>query len=175
MKKQWILVFTLFITLFMGCSKDPLYISEGQGDLKSAKKPAPNLIGITQEFFSPSSYPFIWVGTIDFSENEAFGSYKFAYELLEMTQKDFANAGFFTESFYVYEGSNPLDGTVYLKGTNSGVLVGGMKFTSNGWVEIASGPFEGWEGRKVHVSGEVVVFDDETGAPLELSSTFRIN
>lgn len=175
MKKQWILVVTLFLTLFMGCSEDPLFIPEDQGGLKSAKKPAPNLIGTTQEFFSPASYPFIWVGTIDFSQNEAYGSYKFAYELLEMTQKDFANAGFFTESFYVYEGPNPQDGTLYLKGTNSGVLVGGAKFTSNGWVEMASGPFEGWEGRKVHVSGEVVVFDDETGGPMELSSTFRIN
>ena len=175
MKRKWIFLIGLCIALLMGCSENASYLPDGEATLKSANKPFSKLVGVTQEFFSPMTYPFVWVGSIDFSSNDLFGSYNFAYELLDLTQKEFSNAAFFKESFYVYEGENPMEGEVLLKGTNSGVFVNGKKFVSNGIVEEASGIFEGWLGRNVHVNGYVVVFDEETGAPLELASKFQIN
>ncbi len=186
MKNFWVLFVGMGMALLIGCSEDSFLMPDdeaimldqngiSESSLKSAKKPLPKLTGTTVEFYSPETYPFVWVGTIDFSENSNYEKYDFAYELLEFNQKDFANAGFFTENFYVYEGDNTLEGTVYLRGSNSGVLIGGVKFVSNGTVLEASGPFEGWVGRKVHVNGVAVAFDDATGAPVELSSSFRIN
>lgn len=175
MKKAWIFLIGLSIALFMGCSENASFIPDEEATLKSAKKPFPKLVGVSQEFFSPMTYPFVWVGSIDFSENELFGTYNFAYELLDLTQKEFSNAVFFKESFYVYEGENAAEGVLYLKGTNSGVFVNGEKFVSNGIVEEAYGPFSEWLGRRVHVNGSVVAFDAVTGAPYELSSKFQIN
>lgn len=183
MKKTIVLFLGIAVALLMSCSENASYLPDDEAMLKSAKKPLPKLVGTTTEYFSPSTFPFIWVGTIEFTEGVS-GTYSFAYELLEFTQKDFSNAGFFTESFYVYDGEGPVkdydDGPVYLKGkvllkgTNSGMIVGGKKFVSNGVVEVASESFEGWVGRKAHVNGYVVEFYPN-GDAKELSSTFRIN
>lgn len=183
MKKTMILFLGIAVALLMGCSENASFIPDDEAMLKGAKKPMPKLVGTTTEYFSPLTFPFIWVGTIEFTEGVS-GTYSFAYELLEFTQKDFSNAGFFTESFYVYDGEGPvkdyddgpvyLKGTVLLKGTNSGMIVGGKKFVSNGVVEEASKSFEGWVGRKAHVNGYVVEFYPNGDAE-ELSSTFRIN
>ncbi len=43
---------------------------------------------------------------------------------------------------------------------------------ANGWVETASGYFSGWEGRRVHESGEFVMGPT---APVSGTSIFRIN
>jgi len=103
------------------------------------------------------------------------GTYNLAYQILDQTMKEFANADQLTETFYIYEGgATPDEGTILMSGTNSGVLIGGTKFITNGKVEYAIGDFDGWAGRNVHVKGYVVEFA-EAGYPLELTSTFRIN
>ena len=173
MKKTFVLLIGIAVILLTACSENAPYLPDDEAMLKAAKKPMSKLVGTTTEFFSPFTYPFIWVGTIEFGEDGP-GTYNFAYELLGFTQKEFSNAGFFTESFYLYDGVAPATGTVFLKGTNSGMIVGGKKFVSNGVVEEARGPFEGWVGRKAHVNGYVVEYD-ANGDAMELSSTFRLN
>ena len=71
--------------------------------LKGAKKPMPKLVGTTTEFISFDTYPYIFVGTIDFSAS-GMGTYNLAYNVLDQTEKEFANADQLTETFYIYEG-----------------------------------------------------------------------
>ena len=175
MKKTFILLIGIAVILLTACSESAPYLPDDEAILKAAKKPMPKLVGTTTEFISFDTPPYIFVGTIDFSAS-GMGTYNLAYHVLDQTIKEFANASQLTETFYIYEGSDlPEPGTILMSGTNSGVLIGGMKFITNGKVEHASGPFDGWLGRKVHVNGYVVVFDETSGAPLELTSTFRLN
>jgi len=173
MKKTLIFLIGIAVALLMGCSENASFLPDDEAMLKGAKKPLPKLVGTTTEFFSPTTMPYIYMGTIDFSAS-GMGTYNLAYEMLEYTQKESSNAGFFTEIFYVFEGDNPDVGTVFLKGTNSGVMVGSAKFVSNGMVEEANGRFTGWEGRNVHVNGTVLSSIPD-GPALELTSTFRVN
>ena len=174
MKKTWIFLIGIAFALLMGCSENASFIPDDEAMLKGAKKPMPKLVGTTTEFISFFTDPYIFVGTIDFSAS-GMGTYNLAYHVLDQTMKEFANADQLTETFYIYEGGAlPEDGRVLMSGTNSGVLIGGTKFITNGKVEYAIGPFDGWAGRNVHVNGYVVEFAEE-GYPLELTSTFRIN
>ena len=173
MKKTCIFLIGIAVALLMGCSENASFIPDDEAMLKGAKKPVPKLVGTTTEFISFGGL-YLFVGTIDFSASDK-GIYKLAYHVLDQTMKEFANADQLTETFYIYEGSAlPEPGTILMSGTNSGVLIGGMKFITNGKVDHAIGPFDGWAGRNVHVNGYVVEFHD-AGFPLELTSTFRLN
>jgi len=174
MKKTLILLIGIAVILLTACSENPSYLPDDEVMLKAAKKPLTKLVGTTTEFISFSTPPYIFVGTIDFSAS-GMGTYNLAYQILDQTMKEFANADQLTETFYIYEGgATPDEGTILMSGTNSGVLIGGTKFITNGKVEYAIGDFDGWAGRNVHVKGYVVEFA-EAGYPLELTSTFRIN
>ena len=174
MKKTLIFVIGIAFALLTGCSENASFIPDDEAMLKGAKKPLPMLVGTTTEFISFETPPYIFVGTIDFSAS-GMGIYNIAYHVLDQTMKEFANADQLTETFYIYEGgTTPETGSILMSGTNSGVLIGGMRFITNGKVDHAVGPFEGWAGRNVHVNGYVVEYH-EAGFPLELSSSFRIN
>jgi hypothetical protein len=167
----------IFALLLLGCSEDLSVIPLDEPVLEStentlkATKPMPKLIGTTIEYLNPP--PYLWMGTIDFSDNEGYGIYKIAYYIEGMWGNTNASALFIREYFYVYEGNTPDDGTIYLSGINEGVLVSGSRFITNGMVEMATGPFEGWNGRQVHVQGAVTGVDEQ-GLPV-LGSTFRLN
>ena len=174
MKKTFILLIGIAVILLTACSESAPYLPDDETMLKAAKKPMPKLVGTTTEFISFDTPPYIFVGTIDFSAS-GMGTYNLAYHVLDQTEKEFANADQLTETFYIYEGgATPEEGTILMSGTNSGVLIGGMKFITNGKVEHAIDPFDGWAGRNVHVKGYVVEFHD-AGFPMELTSTFRLN
>ncbi len=174
MKIKGIFLIGIALALLMGCSENPSYLPDDEAMLKGAKKPMAKLVGTTTEFISFETPPYLFVGTVDFSAS-GMGTYNLAYHVLDQSAKEFANAQSLTETFYIYEGgATPEEGTILMSGTNSGVLVGGTKFITNGTVKMAIEPFEGWEGRKVHVKGYVVEFHPD-GFPLELTSTFRIN
>ena len=174
MKKTWIFLIGIAVALLMGCSENASFLPDDEAMLKGAKKPMPKLVGTTTEFISFPPSLYLFMGTIDFSAS-GMGTYNLAYHVLDQTMKEFANANQLTETFYIYEGgATPELGTILMSGTNSGVLIGGTKFITNGKVEHAIGPFEGWAGRNVHVNGYVVEFL-ENGYPFELTSTFRLN
>mgnify|MGYP006299301663 CR=1 FL=1 len=164
--------------LMMGCSEDPMTNPDPTATLKGAKKPMPKLVGTTQEFFNPAfleGSPYMYVGTIDFRDC-GLGVYNFAYDFAAPPEPKGTQVLSFVENFTVYEGDIEDNPTILMRGTNSGVIVKVEKFFTNGTVNMACGPFEGWEGRKVHVDGTVVVPPPFPGGPaLELESTFRIN
>ena len=174
MKKTWIFLIGIAVILLTACSESAPYLPDDEAMLKAAKKPLPNLVGTTTEFIKFDG-PYLFMGTIDFSAS-GMGIYNIAYLILDQTEKEFANANQLTETFYIYEEGATLEpGNILMSGTNSGVLIGGSKFITNGKVELAIGDFDGWAGRNVHVNGYVVEFDETYGFPKELTSTFRIN
>lgn len=66
----------------------------------------------------------------------------------------------------------PLLGDAAIWGTDSGVgTESNATYRMNGDVEFATGDFEGWEGRKVHMSG---TFDQSTSI-WEAPGIFRLN
>ena len=145
----------------------------------SLAKPAPYLIGIVNTPFSDANPPIFWKGTVDFGGVE-YGLYFVSHGV----PRDFSQASPFEEEFVIHELND--EGNIYMKGWNAGLVTyanrfpNPVKFLSNGKVVEASGPFDGWQDRSVHIHGLVYwAFDDETGLPTGLpdraEGTFQIN
>ena len=171
-KNAMIFASLLLVFVLTGCSEslmtDPVDNASADPVLKSAKT-MPFLAGTTYEIPTGSNYPE-FVGTIDFHGADGHETYGIAYDVLKTTG-DPAKTVKLIEKFYIYEeGSDWLTESV-LTGTNSGTIIKSETFVTNGRVESASEPFEGWEGRSVHVRGDIIV--DESGMHVE--SIFRIN
>lgn len=162
----------LVLLLLAACSEnlmtDPVESASSDPVLKSAK-PMPVLIGTTHE---TATGPTTFEGTVDFQISGGLETYGITYEVLE-TSGNPANIIQLNEKFFIYDpGSDRETGPVYLTGTNSGIIHKMESFLTNGVVESAAGPFEAWEGRSVHVRGEISF--NEFGVPM-VESIFRIN
>ena len=159
-------LFTGIALLYFGCSENnPSAPGLSQSDQVTntlAKKPAPNLIGISNTLFNfpplpdpgGSTLPVFWKGTIDFGE-DTYGIYFLSYG----SPRGYSQASPFYEDFVIHEDGD--EAIVYLKGWNAGVVTYAnnppepCQFLANGKVEEAYGQFEGWQGRNVHIKGTV--------------------
>ncbi|MEJ2105050.1 MAG: hypothetical protein P8X47_10805 [Ignavibacteriaceae bacterium] len=173
--------------LYISCSdNNPSAPALGQGDQITNtldKKPAPNLIGTMDLTFDLTAVvpdDPVWIGTITF---DGYGTYgiRFFHTGGEVR----GQANHFEEIFEIYDQTDPT--IVYLSGPDAGVVAlankppEDTKFMANGEVEFATGDFEGWMGRKTHMSGVVTwqVLNTPNGV-VEVPSTvpdgtFRIN
>ncbi len=129
-------------------------------------------MGHTEEFFSPQTFPYLWVGTVAFSDYNDYGVYGIGYNILEFPEGE-GNAQKFSERFVIFTGDSPLTGTILLSGITKGIIRRGEFFLTNGTIDEASGDFEDWMVRKVHVRGTIET--DELGNPLRVESEFRLN
>jgi hypothetical protein len=138
----------------------------------SLAKPAPYLICETYTgfTFTPPAY---WNGTVDFGGGAIYGL-TFTSNEPPMVR---GQSSHFEEEFVIYKLGKEWDDPdfVYLKGWNTGVVSNANnKFRANGEITEAYGPFDGWLGRKVHISGIVTNLPDGS-MPESASGTFRIN
>jgi hypothetical protein len=94
--------------------------------------------------------------------------------------EDRGSVSFFTEIWAIYDTRIPLDRDgcpkirqAVIWGYDSGVSnLSNNTYRMNGDVQFAEGPFLGWEGRKVHMSGTL----DFGGDPVFVApGTFRLN
>ena len=183
--KHLILVFIIMgtVLVFWGCQEDsalaPVANQSDQGSdfLALAKKPAPNLTGTMELDFTFGVWPEepVWVGTISFEGYDDYGI-RF-YHLSDF--RDYSQASPFEEYFQIYDLVN---GTVYLGGPDVGVTTLAnkppepTKYRMNGEITEATGDFEMWMGRNVHMSG-VITWQGSAPpyAPFQAPGTFRIN
>lgn len=124
-----------------------------------------------------------WAGTV-----ELMGiTYGIAF--FPTGEKNVGKVHHFTEVWEVYD--TPFDftggvltecspGEIVLSGTDAGVSSPNSKFRMNGTVEEAFAPFAQWEGRHVHMSGDItwmeIIVDEETiTVPATAPGFFRIN
>lgn len=181
MKKLLFYLLLGSLILTISCSENSPFLpgdefAQHESTLKSYK-PMAKLVGYTEETLwvdMNTGAPYS-IGTITF---EGLGTFGLVYQILDMSQKENSNAMFLTETFYVFEeygwDLNDLDieailaMDVLLKGTNSGVSPNGKKFITNGSVSEASGEFEGWTGRNVHVQGDIA-------GPASFTSKLQVN
>ena len=186
MKRLIILFLVIGVTLFFfGCSENnstaPEFDQSGQLTTTLAKKPSPNLIGTAVADFGFISVDplIVWQGEID------FGGITYGLTFISHgAPRDYSQASPFYEDFIIYEYNTDwtIPANVYMKGWNAGVVTYAnkipdpVKFLANGKITEAYGPFEMWQGRNVHIKGEVVW--NLAATPLEpdyAESTFRIN
>ena len=147
------------------------------------KKPAPNFIGITNGLFhypplpdpGGSLLPVFWKGTVTFGD-DTYGIYFLSYD----APREYSQASPFYEDFVIHKIGDEKD--VYVKGWNAGVVTNAnnppddpSKFLANGKIEEAYGPFDGWQGRNIHIRGEVIWRTDGSGLPERAEGTLRIN
>ena len=165
-------VSTVTVIAFIGCSEnDPLIVdpvadnSMESSALKSAK-PAAHLIGVANLQINLEGVPPddpTWIGSIDF---EGYGTFGIRYFHLSPF-RDYSQASPFEEWWEVY--TLDADETVVMAGPDAGVLTlankpyGPCPGRMNGKIEVASGSFEPWLGRNVHMSGWVTF--QELGLP----------
>ena len=176
--------------LFFACSEDTVVTpdlkqaTEETPGLKTASKPAANLIGVMDlDFVLEAIWPEepVWVGTVTF---EGYGVYGIrSYHLSEF--RDFSQASPFEEYFEIYDLDEPE--LIYLGGPDEGVTTEANKppdpvtYRMNGEIDQAQAPFEGWLGRHVHMSGvitwQILTMPDGTVvvAPYQAPGTLRIN
>lgn len=166
-----------------------------------AKKP---LIGTMDLEFNlgwpePQDVKPDWVGTITIDGKEygmlffAIGSGKAFNDNLK------GKVHFFEEIWAIYDtdfdftsllpSNNPADWDYWLPSNNPAELVlwgydvgqtntQNNNYHMNGNVEVAIGDFAGWQGRNVHMSGEIIWYDSSSpyyGAPHYAPGTFRVN
>ena len=182
MKRLIIIILIMGVAIiFFSCEENNSTAPElmkGDQDIVSLdKKPAPYLVGdaIMNFTFTP---PTFWNGTITFGD-VTYGITCISYD----PPRDYSQASPFYEDFYIYELGTIFDLTnptnVYMKGWEAGVVTYAnkdpepVKFHANGKIEEAYGPFEGWQGRNVHIKG--LVYWVEVGLPAYAASKFRIN
>ena len=176
---------SLMLFLVAGCQKDDYpdpaldQVDQQTSSLKAAKKPAANLIGemdLDFMFVNP-----VWVGTITFEGYEEVYGMRFIHL---SPDKGFSQASPFEEYFEIYDLGN--QDLVYLAGPDVGVTTVANKppdpcpYRMNGEIDVATGPFEMWLGRHVHMSGMITW--DNIGTPEEpiivpknAPGKFRIN
>ena len=168
--------------IFFGCSENNSTAPElNQSDQTAnslAKKPAPSLIGIQDADFTFTP-PYFWNGTVDFGDAGKYSLTYFSHD----APREYSQASPFYENFIIYELGSDMNKpeNVYLKGWNAGVVAYAnkapdpVKFLANGKIEEAYGPLEMWQGRNVHIRGEVIFNDPDNGFPKEALGTFKIN
>jgi hypothetical protein len=136
-----------------------------------AKKP---LIGIMDLEFNlawsgPSTTIPEWEGTITFDGIVFYDMKFFNIGTGKEGDQDPGKTLHFGEIWKIWD-----DGALILQGTDEGVVsLVNSKYRMNGVVEDASGPFAGWEGRNVHMSGIIEWYP--FGAPHFAPGVFRIN
>lgn len=182
------------ILLLSGCSEDDeltvtpdsaiVQSEEVSPLLKNAGKPAANLIGVMDLYFTFGDWEAgdsVWAGTVTFEDFGTYGMY--FYHLSPF--KGYSQASPFEEWFEIYElGTDPV--VVVLAGPDVGVTTTAnkppepCKYRMNGEIEVAESPFEGWLGRNVHMSGEITwqVLQTPDGpmvVPETAPGIFRIN
>lgn len=125
-----------------------------------------------------------WVGTITFDDDE-YGMAFFPTGSGKPFDTDpNLNVHFFEEVWVVYETlDSEFDngalvkfepGDVVLQGVDSGITnITASKYHMTGTVDIAEGPFEAWEGRKVYMRGSIDWY--EFGAPHFGPGIFRLH
>lgn len=159
--KNLIILFIGITLLFAGCSKDDLTpVDQPDVVLKSASIPIPNVVGITNLTFSPTSPTNLWNGTIDFGDD---GEYGIAFFTLTPPPENFEGVYLFDEEFIIYKlGTDwTVPENVVLKGSHKGQLVfantfpESVKFNANGKITEAYEPFEMCMGRTEHMKGPV--------------------
>ena len=173
--------------IFFGCSKDDFLAPElDQSDQLTASlkgtKPSSSLVGTMDLNFTFGEWPEepVWVGTIDFEDDGVFGIRFFHLSPF----RDFSQASPFEEIFEIYDLGNP--DLIYLRGPDVGVTTTAnkppedCKYRMNGEIEEALEPFEGWQGRRVHMSGVITwqILETPDGpvvAPATAPGIFRIN
>ena len=180
-------VLTVTVIAFIGCSEngpltvDPVADNSMESLLKAAVKPSANLQG---EFYikfvlDPQNPGPTWDGTVSFEGLEGEYGYRF-FSL---------GARFPGQSFHfdeIYEFYDLTTGEVLLSGHDKGISAPSLRmpepemFRIRGEVEMATGPFELWLGRKVNVKGtvffiEITTPDGVVAAPSHCSGELQIN
>ena len=194
MKRSIVVLLVIGVTIiFFGCSHDnSLTVGPDLGDQATAplaKKPSPNLRGTMDLYYDvTAAWPEepVWVGTIDI---EGHGTYSMRFFHLTLF-KEYSQASPFEERFEIYEeGGDPdnyEDDVIYLAGPDVGVTTlankppDPCKYRMNGEIDVATGPFEMWMGRKVHMSGIITwknlgTSEEPVYAPDTAPGTLRIN
>lgn len=175
--KNLIILFVFGMALFMaGCSEDNL-VPNDQPDivLKSADVPVPNIIGIMDLTFSPTSPTNLWNGTIDFGDH---GKYSIAFFTLT-PPRDYSQVYPFDEDFIIYKLDTDWNDpeNVVLKGSHKGLLVFANKLPepvslkANGKITDAFAPLVMCMERTVHSRGTVFF----TTNPYTCMAVMRIN
>jgi hypothetical protein len=169
--------------LSFGCSENPMQPAleddpqlEQNAFLKSAKKPAANLIGDTDCPFTLTP-PTFWNGTVDFGDLGVFGLTFFS----EGAPRDFSQASPFRETWVIYYNETDYNepANVVMRGWNEGIVTYANKmpdpvnFHANGKVTEAFGAFEAWEGCNWHIKG--IVYWVAPGLPEKAVGQVRIN
>lgn len=118
-----------------------------------------------------------WAGTIDI-DGETYGMAFFP-----TGSRQTGEAFHFEENWMIYDEPFGFDGPgllmecptgdVVLAGYDSGVTSPNAKYRMSGAVEVALEEFEGWDGRRVHMDGDIGY--DATGVPLTAPGWFRLN
>ena len=182
MKIKLIFIMLLSVTcLFIGCENDaaPSESIIASVDDYDLAKPLPRLVGDAQTkiTFTP---PTFWNGTVDFGDHGMYGLTFFSFGPPII----FGQSSHFEEEFIIYKlnsdwVNNPDD--IYIKGWNKGIVALANKVpeetnvNANGKIVDASGPFEGWQNRPVHLKGIVVWAKDGSGMPAASIITVQIN
>jgi hypothetical protein len=163
--------------LYWGCSENGPVVSEpGQDEQVTeslGKKPAAHLSGMMDLDFMGPMGPYVWVGTVDL---EGYGQFGMRFIHTSGPARDYSMARPFEEIFEIYDPGNPT--IVCLAGTDAGVTtLANSKFRMNGVVEVATGPFEMWLGRNVHMSGIISwqTLLDGAVIPETAVGPFRVN
>jgi hypothetical protein len=163
--------------LCLGCSESNPAISDltqySQVTSALAKKPSPNLTGTMDLDFLGPTAPYVWNGVIDLDGHGQFG---IGFIHTSGPPRDYSQASPFEEIFEVYDLGNPA--IVYLAGPDVGVTtLANSTFRMNGVVEVATGPFELWLGRNVHMDGTIgwQTLPDGSRIPETAEGTFRAN
>jgi hypothetical protein len=136
--------------------------------------------------FGNSSAPcpdITWAGTVEL-EGTTYGMAFFP-----TGEKNVGQVHHFTEVWKIYDTpftfvggvlAECASGDVVLSGTDAGVSSPNSKYRMNGTVGEAFAPFVQWDGRNVHMSGDItwaeIVIDEETIiVPATAPGYFRIN
>lgn len=176
MKNSIIILIIGAAIIFFGCTENQSTSPEfSQSDFVTntmAKKPAPKLIGTMEldfMFVNP-----VWVGTVDL---EGHGVYGIRFE--NLGGKDAGQASHFVENCEIYDLQPPF--TIYLGISDFGVVsMANSKYRMNGEIDVATGEFEEWMGRHVHMSGIITwqnlgTVEEPDIAPDTAPGTLRIN
>lgn len=173
--------------LVLGCSEGvPTQAAEDEPapDI-AAKAPLYGTMDLTYNLMGPSIDVPDWLGTITIDDVD-YGMVFFNVGSGKPFDDPFIGSVVkFGEIWVIYE--EPVDfdpetgdytlGTVLMQGTDTGVtVVPNSTYRMNGVVDEAHGPFAQWEGRRVHMMGDIVWQMTPMGpAPQYAPGVFRIN
>jgi len=169
MKKLITAVATLFVApLLMATSADARQPLRGEMELNF------NVGFVIQQGCTQVT----WAGTVAI-DGETYGMAFFP-----TGSRQTGEAFHFDENWVVYEEPFGFDepglltecpeGDIVLSGYDSGVTSPNAKYRMSGAVEVAASGFDDWDGRRVHMDGEIT-YDETTGVPLTAPGSFRLN